>query len=170
LTLDYKSLKLTPETSVAYIKDRWRSLKVAIARFIRRRYGKSARLSFVTVVEVTKRGIAHLHVLLNHWIPQRWLSKRWSCLEGGRIVYARRTGSPSKASWYLTKNVGSTPVPKYARRYSSSRDITLFSKKPTKGWALLDDSLCHLHSEAGDAVVQEDWRRNGELRRFVAKV
>lgn len=82
----FLTLTLNPKTipkdvdDIAYIREIWRKFRV----YLQRRYGKS--ISYITVLEFHQSGIPHLHVLVNRYIFQGWISKTWETLGGGRIV------------------------------------------------------------------------------------
>ncbi len=71
----------------AHLSDVWRKFRVYLAR----QYG---RVSFIWVMELQKNGNPHLHVLVDRFIHQKWASRTWDAVGGGRIVDG--TGGPPR--------------------------------------------------------------------------
>lgn len=89
---------------------------------IRRRHPKRT-LKYIAVVEWTKAGWPHLHILMqSKYLPQKWVSRAWKELHGASIVDVRRThsarGAASYVAKYLTKD---NRCPPRLRRWSASR-------------------------------------------------
>ena len=78
LTLDPERVPNRARTD-RYIRERWRMMRVLLAREFK------GSLSFVGVLEFQKNGNAHLHVLLGQYITQKWLSKAWQSIGGGKM-------------------------------------------------------------------------------------
>lgn len=84
----------------------WRIL----AKRIKRKF-KWKRLDYLVVVEHTKRGEPHLHVLLRcKYIPQKWLATQWEELTGARVVDIRKITDQRGASRYVSKYVSKSPA------------------------------------------------------------
>jgi hypothetical protein len=69
-------------------------------------------------------------VLLDRFIPQKWISASWSKLGGGRVVWIERA-KVSKVARYLSKYLTKElllSAPKGTRRITCSRSIKLFPK------------------------------------------
>lgn len=84
-------------------------------------------LPFLAVVERTKAGEPHLHILLRvKWLDQAWLSEQMKGLNGAPIVDIRRITSTRMAINYVTKYIGKAPA-RFGRQkgYWSSRDWLL---------------------------------------------
>src|SRR5215467_14605096 len=95
LTLDPSRIpRGTP--SEVYLRECWRKMRVYLAR----RYRKS--VDFIAILEFHKSGIAHLHLLIGIFIPQRWLSKAWQSVGGGKLVDIRYVDVHRVAA-YLTR-------------------------------------------------------------------
>ncbi len=95
--------------------------------YLRREYGRAP--SFIAVLEFTKAGLPHLHVLLDRWIDQGWISRTWDRLGGGRICFIKQVKVVHVARYlskYLSKEL--LLAPKGSRRLTSSRSIKLFPK------------------------------------------
>jgi hypothetical protein len=85
LTLDPSKLQFVEaRTAVPYLRKVWNKFR----EYLRREFGSAP--SFIVVLEFTKKGVPHLHVLLNRYLDQRWISKTWDTLGGGRICDVRR--------------------------------------------------------------------------------
>jgi hypothetical protein len=97
-------------------------------------------LSFVGVLEFQKNGNAHLHVLLGQYIAQKWLTKAWQSIGGGKIVDIRFV-DVHRVSAYLSVYLAGDKVqhtlellPMRARIFTTSRSIVLWGKKKTSDW------------------------------------
>ena len=83
----------------------WRAAR----RSIEAHYG-GVKGEYLTVVEATKRGWPHLHVLTTRrWIDQRWLSELWERLTGAKIVDIRRVVNARMQASYVAKYLGKAP-------------------------------------------------------------
>jgi hypothetical protein len=132
LTLDHNDC--SPEQSVMYLRLCWNKFRT----YLKRRYGEA--VTYIAILEPQASGHAHLHILVDRYIDQRWISRTWQTLGGGhrvdiRVVDVHRISR--YLSKYLTKELlRSAYFTKY-RRYTTSRDIHLF-EKPVRGlWELL---------------------------------
>jgi len=110
--------------SIAHLRNCWAKLRVYIGR-------KFPKTSYISVVELHKSGVAHLHVLVSRYISQKWIKSCWIALGAGsivdiRIVDLHRIGA--YLSKYITKEL-LLMVPWRKKRISTSRDIRLFTKK-----------------------------------------
>jgi len=116
--------------------------------YLSRKHKKdSAPINFICVLEYTQRGVPHLHILLDRYIPQRWVSNIWSRLGGGRIVHVKRVTVHNIARYlskYLTKDL-LLSAPKGTRRITTSRSIKLFPKfNSGVTWEFLRESIWQL--------------------------
>lgn len=119
LTLDPKKLGADP---YAYLSQLWRKFRV----YLTREYGS---VSFLWVMELQRNGRPHLHILVNKYLHQAWLSKTWDALGGGRIVDVRYVDIHRVRGYlakYLNKAWESMAIPDRKRRYATSRDIRLW--------------------------------------------
>jgi hypothetical protein len=126
LTLDPSKLQFNddPQCAVPHLRRVWNKFR----EYLRREFGKAP--TFIVVLEFTKAGVPHLHVLLDRYLAQRWISKTWDALGGGRICDVRRVRL-EKISRYLSKYLTKElllSAPKGTRRLSTSRNIKLFPK------------------------------------------
>jgi hypothetical protein len=126
-------------------------MRVSLAR----EYG--AAIKFVGVLEFHKSGIAHLHLLVGQYIPQRWLSDAWAAIGGGRIVDIRYV-DVHRVSAYLSVYLAGDKVaktlellPKRARIFTTARSIVLWGRKKKTGWKLFDLSISSLIGIIGNA-------------------
>lgn len=119
------TLTVNPQTGEGP-NERRRMLSAAwnmLVKRIKRRYGLKA-FPFLAVVEKTKAGEPHLHVLARvRWIDQRWLSAAMAELINAPIVDIRRIDGRGRAMGYVTKYVGKSPHQfGTSKRYWFSRD------------------------------------------------
>jgi len=149
LTLDPKTIPARYRGRTdRYIRDLWRMMRVLLSR----KFGES--LPFIAVLEFTKNGVAHLHVLFGRYIPQEWLSEAWQSIGGGKIVDIRFV-DVHRVSAYLSVYLTGDKVlhtlellPKRARIFTTSRSIVLWGKKKTSGWKLRKRSVGELYERA----------------------
>jgi hypothetical protein len=126
LTLDPSKLQFMddPAGAVPHLRKVWNKFR----EYLRREFGVAP--TFIVVLEFTKGGVPHLHVLLDRYLDQRWISKTWDTLGGGRICDVRRV-TLDKITRYLSKYLTKElllSAPKGTRRLSTSRNIKLFPK------------------------------------------
>lgn len=96
--------------------------------YLKREYGVA--LTYICVLEFTKRGVPHLHVLFDRRIEHEWVSTTWDRLGGGRVVWVKRVKVQNVTRYlskYLTKDL-LLSAPKGARRITTSRTVKLFPK------------------------------------------
>jgi len=146
LTLDPK--KCTgEENKVRYIRDVWRKFRV----YLTRKHGNT--VEFISVLEEHKSGIPHLHVLVDRYIKQAWISGAWNALGGGRIADIRFVADLDKIGYYLGKYLSKEMLLGHGpgvRRYSTSRGVKLIPKKEkTAGWCLAPAPVEELLRVAG---------------------
>jgi hypothetical protein len=127
--------------------------------YLKRRFGIA--LTYICVLEFTQRGIPHLHILFDTFIPHEWVSETWDRLGGGSVVWVKRVTVGNVARYlskYLTKDL-LLAAPKGARRITTSRKIRLFPKFQTEiVWEFIRDSVWQLlvTHRAGTCALQED--------------
>ena len=150
LTLDPKRIPKGQRTD-RYLRECWRKMRVSLAR----EYG--AAIKFVGVLEFHKSGIAHLHLLVGQYIPQRWLSDAWAAIGGGRIVDIRYV-DVHRVSAYLSVYLAGDKVqktlellPKRARIFTTARSIVLWGRKKKTGWKLFALDVTAMLSIIGNA-------------------
>ena len=147
LTLDRKRVPKGERTD-RYIRECWRKMRVLLAREF------NGTLPFVGVLEFQEKGVAHFHVLLGRYIPQKWLSLAWQSIGGGKIVDIRFV-DVHRVSAYLAMYLAGEKVlhtlellPKRARIFTTSRSIVLWGKRKTSGWKLRRVSTSQLYERA----------------------
>lgn len=149
LTLDPKTVPARYKGRTdRYIRELWRMMRVLLSR----EFGGS--LPFVAVLEFTKNGIAHLHVLFGRYIKQSWLADAWESIGGGRVVDIPFV-DVHRVSAYLAVYLAGNKIlhtlellPKRARIYTTSRSIVLWGKRKTSGWKLRRLSVSELYKRA----------------------
>jgi len=140
LTLDPRKIEGDP---VRYLRQVFNKFRV----YLLRRYGHS--IKYITVLEFHKSGIPHLHVLVDRYIPQEWISQAWSSLGGGKIVHIKIV-DVHRISHYLAKYLTKElllSAPARSRRITTSRSICLIAKKDSAlVWAVSELSIFHWYS------------------------
>lgn len=145
LTLDPSKAPADQDEQHRYLTERLNALRTALDRKF------DGKISYIWVREEGEKSDdlhPHLHILVNQYIDQGWLSSTWSALGGGEVVDIRYIDRVEKAAHYigkyLTKNALSG-LPKGIRRYGSSQDIDLDvrggSGESEKDWTLLMDDF-----------------------------
>ena len=127
LTLTLEARRVPPgENPVRYIQGCWAEFRLAVAR----RFGP--RMRFIRVLEMREDGShVHLHALVDRYLPQRWVSRQWAALGGGKIVDIRMVAPRRVAAYvakYLAKTLGGAQVYRL-RRVTCSRGIVLLARK-----------------------------------------
>ena len=124
LTLTLDPAKLQGKESTKYINEVFADFRI----YLKRRLGYAP--DYIRILEYQKNGNAHLHVLLNCYLPQNWVSEAWSAVGGGRIVDIKHVDI-HRVSRYLSKYLTKQMLmfaPKGARRVTTSRSIRLLEK------------------------------------------
>jgi len=150
--------------------DRLRMLSHAwnvLVKCLRREHGTAA-VQYLAVVESTKAGEPHLHILLRSpFIPQGWLSARMAELTGSPIVDIRKIHNTTQAVRYVAKYVGKRPAQfGTSKRYWLSKDYEPAYDAPPRdpatiagAWAIVRvsiDVLTDLYIRDGFAGRQYD--------------
>jgi hypothetical protein len=164
LTLDPSKIEGDP---VRYLRRVFNKFRVSLLR----KFGCS--VTYIAILEFHKSGIPHLHVLINRFILQRWISESWSALGGGEIVDIRFVDVHRISHYlakYLTKELLMS-APLRSRRVTTSRSIHLLEKKASETkWVMDRRSIFHLfaifHEVARDLQVDCE----GFLASFVIPV
>lgn len=165
VTLTLSTKKVSQADSEVWLKESWNRLRLALSR----RYPD---LEFIWVMEYTKRGQAHLHLLVNTYIPQALLSNLWEQASGGsRIVDIRYVGTTAAARYiakYVGKEAGRRRLAGVARvnahLFGTSRGIEFEPyRKKSQGWIVVEGSLAAWRQflavqETG--TVQVNWHEN----------
>lgn len=121
LTLDPATAPADPDERHEYLTDRWNALRTALTD----RYGD---LSYIWVREEGESGNPHLHIIVDRYIPQGWLSARAEQVGLGEVVDIRRIDRVEEAAHYVGKYLTKealSDLPTGIRRYGSSADLDL---------------------------------------------
>ena len=147
LTLDLKRIPHRMRTD-RYLRECWRKMRVSLSR----KFGES--VDYVGVLEFTKKGVAHLHLLLGRFIKQEWLSDAWSAVGGGVVVDIRMV-DVHRVTAYLSVYLAGEKIKHTlkllavrARIFTTSRSIRLWPKKEKNGWWLRRVDLSELYDLA----------------------
>lgn len=170
LTLDPAKAPDDGDEQHAYLTRRWNALRTELNDAF-------GSLSYIWVREEGEKSEdlhPHLHIIVDRYIPQSWLSTVWARLGGGEVVDIRYLDRVDQAARYigkyLTKNALSG-LPDGAQRYGSSSDISLDVRgnsgesDDTRTWSLvMDDYAIHPDDTLRRGVVAADYvqqRENG---------
>ncbi|TSA03642.1 MAG: hypothetical protein D4R81_03085 [Nitrospiraceae bacterium] len=163
MTLTLNPSSCSPEESVPYIRECWNKFRTSL----KRHSGRS--IAFITILELQKSGYAHLHILVDRYIAQQWISVAWQAVGGGRIVDIRRRDIHRIAAYlskYLTKDILLTDFKKRVRRYTTSRTIVLFVKSSNGTWALLKAPIEFLYHQCRGLLLEITHDAEDVLQRF----
>jgi len=164
LTLTLDPATCRAKDSVPYIRKCWDKFRTSLKR---QAGGKS--ITYIAVLELQKCGHAHLHVLVDRYLPQPWIRKAWQGVGGGRIVDIKQVDIQRVGAYlskYLTKEM--FLVPGKARRCTTSRDIVLFEKLAKGKWHLVKlpvEVICHLLGRWAEDIQTDD---HGQLQSFAS--
>jgi hypothetical protein len=163
LTLTLNPKVCRPEDSIKHIKSTWNKFRV----ILQRKTGCS--ITFIAVIEFQKNGYAHLHILVDRYLRQQWVSKAWQAVGGGSMVDIRQVDLHRVAAYlskYLTKDIILGRNDQKYRRYTTSRDIRLF-EKPEKGqWLMFKVAIEQLFIRHWPYIVEEQHDETGTLTAF----
>ena len=134
---------------------------------MKRRLGVNPK--YIRVLEYQKKGTAHLHIVLNCYLKQSWVSDAWAALGGGKIVDIRRVDMHRVSNYlskYLTKEMLMS-APKRARRVTTSRTIKLNPKKVSDSkWRLLHQPIENLYKHYLCTVNNAQYDVEGNVYAF----
>jgi len=163
LTLDPDRIEGDP---VVYLRDSFNKLRT----YLRRKFGHAPK--YIAVLEFHKNGKPHLHVLIDRFVEQAWLSAAWSAVGGGRIVDIRFVDL-HRVSRYLAKYLTVDlflSAPKGVRRVTCSRGIVLLEKRgKNHTWILLRASIFYLFSRLFTVAVQLQYDEENVLASFIVR-
>jgi hypothetical protein len=135
----------SPDDWALLLSRAWRLMRLRIMR------AKGIKkLPFYAVMESTKAGWPHLHILMRSiWLDQKWLSAMMDELLDSPKVDIRRIDNRGRAAGYVAKYCGKASHRfRTAKRYWSSRDYDLrpetktFKKRSAEStWWLLSERL-----------------------------
>ncbi len=155
LTLDPKKLDAGKD-SISYLRDCFAKFRV----YMGRRFQRS--ISYISIVELHKSGIAHLHVLVESYIPIDWIRASWQAVGGGKIVDIRFV-DVHRVSAYLTKYITKDlllMVPARKKRISTSRKIRLFEPKQPSNFRMDPTGINFLFEQVDGTLFDfkfDDW-------------
>ncbi len=163
LTLTLDPAMLNGKESTKYINEVFADFRV----YLRRRLGYAP--DYIRILEYQKNGNAHLHVLLNCYLPQAWVSEAWAAIGGGRIVNIKHV-DVHRVSRYLSKYLTKQMImcaPKGARRVTTSRTIRLLEKRVNDfAWQMIRVPILRLFDLHRAHVVRIDPDAEGYLVAF----
>ena len=119
LTLDPAAIR---GDSVRYLRKVFNKFRL----YLRRKYSSS--IKYIAVLEFHQSGIAHLHVLVDRFIPWDWIRQSWSALGGGQVVFIKYV-DVHRISRYLSKYLTKElllSAPMRSRRVTTSRSLHLY--------------------------------------------
>jgi hypothetical protein len=165
LTLD---TKLIPKgwRSDRYMRDCWRKMRVYLSRMFPGR-----TIHYVGVLEFTKKGTAHLHLLLHEYIKQGRLAEAWSAVGGGIVVDIRAVDVHRVSAYLSVYFTGEkikhtlTLLAVRARIFTTSRSIRLWPKKEKRGCWLRRVDIGELFDVAVNPVSVR-WESVEDLKPF----
>ena len=161
LTLDPRSCEASE--SVVYVRKCWNKLRT----YLKRKYDES--ITFITVLELQKSGYAHLHILVDRYIPQQWIQSSWQKIGGGLFVNIKFVDIHRIAAYlskYLTKELLLNQFKPGTRRFTTSRNIKLLEKAVKGAWSLIRRSIENIKPEVAREKVTEFFDQNGLLQWF----
>ncbi|HYQ86144.1 MAG TPA: hypothetical protein VES59_02770 [Bacteroidota bacterium] len=163
LTLTLDPNKVEPESSIGYLRSTWGKFRT----YLKRKFQKP--VDFIAVVELQKSGMAHLHILVDRYISQEWISETWQKIGGGKIVHIQYVDL-HRVAGYLTKYLTKDMLLSYhgkTKRYSTSRNIRLFPRKEGKvRWILRRQSITYLYSIFSPQTFGEQFDDAANLKFF----
>jgi len=150
----------SPADRLKMLANSWR---IVVKRL--RRLHPTKPVEYLAVVEETKNGEPHLHILLRSpYIPQGWLSAAMSELMDSPIVDIRRIRSTNEVIRYVAKYITKAPAQfEGMKRYWSSQAWELRSK-PTEEVPGLADTKWVIVRESILTLV-ERWAHEGYAAR-----
>lgn len=161
LTLDPRAC--TAGDSISFIKSCWAKFRV----YLNRLTGES--VEFIWVLERQRSGYAHLHILIDRYIPQAWIQRSWQAVGGGKYVNIKQVDIHRIAPYlskYLTKDLILADYPPGTRRYSTSRAIILFEKAKKGFWELVKNNIENLRAPGSNPFIESCKDENGLLLWF----
>ncbi len=152
--------------SVAYIRGCWNKLRVSLIR----RFGVAPK--YVAVLEFQQfTGMAHLHIVIDRFIPQAWAKEAWQAVGGGQHVDIRHADAHRIAPYlakYLSKEMLLSGPPGM-RRVTTSRSIKLNEKKRSDySWEVCRASIDRVYVFFSD-IATEAVHSDGELESFAIR-
>lgn len=97
ITLTFADSSPDPFLEPAYYSRAWDNF----LKRLRRRYPS---LCFARMVEITKAGMPHFHILVDRYIPQKYISWAFEKCGGGKVAWCSFV-DPGRSAKYITKYV-----------------------------------------------------------------
>jgi hypothetical protein len=150
--------------SIRHIRKSWDKLRYYMHRKFK------AAPTYVAVIEFQKvTGLAHLHIVIDRFIDQKWVREAWQALGGGQHVDIRHV-DVHRAAAYLSKYLSKDVLlnsPTGMRRVTTSRSVKLNPKKISEYlWERLKAPIDRIYLLF--ALTAEDPKfEEGELSSFV---
>lgn len=161
-TLTIPNDKCTAEDSVKYIQKCWNRY-----RSLKRHQGNKP--DFISVLEFTKKGYAHLHVLLSEFIPWAELDRDWKSVGGGHVdVKGANENASRYLAKYLTKRLADTTA-KGARLVNCSRSIKLKLREPNPEYKFHKVKYADLKSTFQESINEVSVHYSGVETGFYSK-
>lgn len=165
LTLTLDPAKLPEGADGAkFLRQVWAKFRT----YLRRRCGRTVQ--FISVIEATQAGVAHLHILVDQYLEQHRISDAWSRLGGGRVVFIKQAHDLKRCGWYLGKYLTKEMISAGAgglRRVTTSRGIRLQNADRIGRWELIYCPLDEVRRRTidGEGEVLDE---RGQLKSFVS--
>lgn len=166
LTLTLNPSRCLAKDSLPYIRNCWNKFRTYLRRYC------EMTISFIAIVEFQKSGYAHLHILIDRFIRQDWISEAWQAVGGGKIVFIKQVSIQRIGPYltkYLTKELMLNGFKKHQRRYSTSEDVDLLVKKCAEKWDLVKLPIESVHRQLSTLIVDEAHDSEGRLERIRAR-
>lgn len=109
ITLTFDNRAPDPYVDPKYYTTTWNT-------FLKRLRRKYPKLKFARVVELTRTGRPHFHVLVDQYIPQRYVSWAFAECGGGKVADCRYV-DPGRAGRYIAKYVTKSYNPESSSPY-----------------------------------------------------
>lgn len=165
LTLTLDSQKVQGDR-VVHLRNAFNKLRT----YWRRKFGVSP--NYIAVLEFQQSGNPHLHILIDRFMEQAWLSAAWNSVGGGRIVDIRFVDL-HRVSRYLSKYLTVDlflSAPQGVRRVTCSRGIVLLNRSSkSHEWWLLKTTISHLYSRLFRFVIRLEYDKESILSSFAVK-
>lgn len=159
ITLTWRASR--PENPIAARRIMGLALALLVKRV--RRAWPACAFEYFVVVEITKQGFPHFHLLCRApYIPQLWLSGAWRALVGAPVVGIEAVRTQEGAAGYLAKYLAKDPAKLgTGKRYWCSQGYRLLQRD--------QDEAPRLRAKAEWTIDQiEDVVRRLEAQRMIA--
>ena len=128
---------------------------------------------YIRILEFQKNGTPHLHILIDRFIPQKWIRTAWVAIGGGSMVDIRYVDVHRVSRYlskYLTKELLLSAPPR-SRRVTTSRGIHLIEKAPQETiWIFLRLPIFTLAERYARDIVAMSFDEGDVLESFTALI